>query len=146
MRWYLTGVIAAVLALAVSETAGACGCGCGAGCCAGPVAPGGDRLPGCAACAAGNGPAAGQPSTSGLYRYWDGASGGYLFYHPATRASYYWSEPQRRYLPVSNPPAQGRGLLGAAPAAVRPSPGRGAQSDAGASAGPVLRRTQYSAP
>lgn len=94
MRWFLTALMATVLVLAGSGLAQACGC---CGCCRGgagtacPNCPGGGgACPNCPGHAAALAP----------YRYWNSGYGCYLYYHPATRQSYYWSEPHRAYYAV----------------------------------------------
>lgn len=99
MRWFLPGVIATILALAACDMAQACGC-CGPTCpcpscpCSGgdacPNCPGGKSCPNCP----------GRTATVGDSRYWSSAYGCYLYYDPATRLSYYWSEADRSYVPV----------------------------------------------
>ncbi len=51
------------------------------------------NCPGCPGCP-------GQNAALRASRYWSASHGCYLYYDPATRASYYWSEPQRGFLPV----------------------------------------------
>jgi hypothetical protein len=99
MRWFLTGVTAAVLALVGSGAAQACGCCCRGG--------GGASCPSCPQPAAGGScPSCPQQAASyGAYRYWSSAYGCYLYYDPATRRSYYWSETRRSYYPVQDQPS-----------------------------------------
>ena len=99
MRWIFTGMVATVLALAGNSVVQACGCcGCcrGGGASACPNGPSGGTCPNCPRHAAAYEP----------YRYWSSAYGCHLYYDPATRVSYYWSEPQGGYLPIqANPTA-----------------------------------------
>lgn len=96
MRWVFTGALAAVFTLAVVDMARACGC---CGCCAGrqgggcPNCPGGGAGGSCPNCP-------GQAASYEPSRYWSSAYGCYLYYDPATRLSYYWSEPHHSYFPV----------------------------------------------
>lgn len=120
MKWFLSVFTAAVFGLMTYQAAAACGC---CGCCAG----GGNNNKSCPNCpqqAAGAGNSCPncpqQAASSVANRYWSSAYGCYLFYDPATRASYFWSEPHRAYFPVRDQSQPG---LGTAPVnAVAPPP------------------------
>jgi hypothetical protein len=112
MRWFLASMIAAVLAFVGSSAAQAgccCGCGQGSACC--PNCPCGATCPNCPAspnpatcpnCAQQTASAAPSP-------YWSSAYGCYLYYDPATRRSYYWSEANASYYPVQDVPGSAAG-------------------------------------
>lgn len=88
MKWILSGVCAVLLVLVASEAAQACG-----GCCCCPGGGPASSPKNCPSCPK-------ETASSTAYRYWDSNYNAYLYYNPATRASYYWSEPHRAFYPV----------------------------------------------
>jgi hypothetical protein len=111
MRWFFAGVIASVLALISGGVAKACGCcGCcqgGGGCPNCPCRPNGPGEPTCPHCPGGSNRldcpnCARQFASAAPSPYWSGAYGCYLYYDPASRCSYYWSETNRSYFPVQD--------------------------------------------
>jgi hypothetical protein len=100
MRWFLAGAVVAIFAVLAGQLPQASG---GCGCCGSKT--GDDACP----CAGGNCPCGpdgtcpccpGRVAALEANRYWSSAHGCNLYYDPATRVSYYWSESPRGFFPV----------------------------------------------